>query len=44
MIRDLGDRRKNSAFIGIGSAIIFGLLCVMLHRRDRLVAANRARG
>jgi hypothetical protein len=42
MIRDLGDRRKNSAFIGIGSTVIFGVLCWMLHKRDRLVAANRA--
>jgi hypothetical protein len=44
MIRDLGDRRKTSAFVGIGSTIIFGVLCWMLHRRDRLAAAHRAAG
>jgi len=42
MLRDLGDRRKNSAYIGIGSTIIFAVLCWLLHKRDRLVAANRA--
>ena len=42
MIRDLGDRRKNSAYIGIGSTIIFAVLCWLLHKRDRLAAANRA--
>jgi len=42
MLRDLGNRRKNSAFIGIGSTIIFAVLCWMLHKRDKLVAANRA--
>lgn len=43
MVRDLGNRRKNSALIGIGSAMIFAVLCWMLHARDRTVAANRAR-
>lgn len=43
MVRDLGDKRKNSAFIGIGSTIVFAVLCWMLHARDRTVAANRAR-
>lgn len=41
MIRDLGDRRKNSAFIAIGSTIIFGALCWMLHKRDRIVKAHQ---
>jgi hypothetical protein len=41
MVRDLGNRRKNSALIGIGSSIIFGMLCWLLHKRDRLVERNR---
>ena len=44
MVRDLGDKRKNSAFIAIGSTVIFAGLCWMLHMRDRTVAANRAKG
>jgi hypothetical protein len=44
MVRDLGERRKNSAMIAIGSTIVFGVLCWMLHARDRRVAANIARG
>ena len=42
MIRDLGDRRKNSAYIGIGSTLIFAVLCWLLHKRDRQVDANRS--
>lgn len=41
MSRDLGDKRKNSAFIAIGSTIIFGALCWMLHKRDRVVTAHQ---
>lgn len=44
MVRDLGNRRKNSAFIAIGSAMIFGVLCRQLHVRDRRAAANKAAG
>lgn len=42
MYRDLGSKRQPAVFITIGSAIMFGLLCYMLHARDRLVAANRS--
>lgn len=42
MIRDMGTKRQPSVFITIGSSIIFGLLCYMLHKRDQLVAANRS--
>jgi hypothetical protein len=42
MTRNLGDLRFPSAMITIGSGLIFGLLCNMLHRRDRMVAAVRA--
>jgi hypothetical protein len=40
--RDLGERRLPAALVTLGSASIFGLLCVMLHKRDRLVAEHRA--
>ena len=42
MERDLGNRRRPAALIFIGSAIIFLVLCRMLHRREKLVAANRS--
>jgi hypothetical protein len=42
MERDLGNRRRPAALICIGSTIIFLFLCRWLHRRERLVAANRA--
>jgi hypothetical protein len=40
MIRDLGTKRQPALFITIGSAIIFLLCCLMLHRRDRILAAH----
>ena len=40
--RDIGDKRFPAAMITIGSGLIFGVLCNMLHRRDRLVARARA--
>jgi hypothetical protein len=43
MIRDLGSLREPSAYICIGSTIVFLALCWMLHRRDRFVAQNLAR-
>ncbi|MGD9704915.1 MAG: hypothetical protein AB7Q42_05515 [Acidimicrobiia bacterium] len=42
MLRDLGAKRQPSVFITLGSGLIFGLACLMLHRRDRLVVANRS--
>ncbi len=42
MIRDMGSKRQPSVFITLGSSIIFGLLCYMLHKRDRIVTANRS--
>jgi hypothetical protein len=41
MIRDLGNKRQPAMFITLGSGVIFGLFCVLLHRRDRIVAENR---
>lgn len=42
MIRDMGSKRQPAVFITIGSSIIFGLLCYMLHKRDQIVTANRS--
>jgi hypothetical protein len=42
MIRDLGSLRAPAAYIAIGSTIVFLAMCWMLHRRDRMVAENRA--
>jgi hypothetical protein len=39
--RDLGERRLPAALVTLGSAAVFGLLCVMLHQRDRRVAEHR---
>jgi hypothetical protein len=43
MIRDLGSLREPSAYITIGSTLMFLVLCWSLHRRDRIVAENRSR-
>jgi hypothetical protein len=40
MVRDLGSKRQPAFFITIGSGIIFLLCCLMLHRRDRMLADN----
>lgn len=40
--RDIGQRRVPAALLTIGSGLMFGLLCVMMHRRDRLVAEHRS--
>jgi hypothetical protein len=43
MIRDLGSLRQPAAYITIGSTTIFLAMCWLLHRRDRIVAENRAK-
>ena len=43
MVRDLGSLREPSAYICVGSTIMFLGLCWLLHRRDRHVAANLTR-
>lgn len=43
MIRDLGSLRQPAALITIGSTIIFLAMCWLLHRRDHIVAENRAK-
>jgi hypothetical protein len=42
MERNQGNRRRPAAFICIGSTAIFLFLCRWLHRREKLVAANRS--
>jgi len=42
MERDLGNRRRPAASIFLGSTIVFLLLCWVLHRREKIVAANRS--
>jgi hypothetical protein len=42
MERDLGHRRTPGALLAVASGIMFGLLCVSLHRRD--LRAMEARG
>jgi hypothetical protein len=42
MERDLGNRRRPAALIFFGSTIVFLVLCLILHRREKLVAANRS--
>ena len=42
MLRDIGDRRFPAAMITIGSSLIFGLLCWVLHQRERILEANLA--
>jgi len=42
MVRDLGQRRTLPALITIISGLLFGLLCYMLHVRDRVVVEHRS--
>jgi hypothetical protein len=42
LVRDLGERRLPAALTTVGSAAMFGLLCVMLHKRDQRVAQHRS--
>ena len=42
MERDLGDRRLPPFLVAAGSAILFGVTCNVLHRRDKVVMAARA--
>lgn len=40
--RDLGNKRLPPALLALGSLIIFGVTCNVLHRRDKVVTAARA--
>lgn len=41
MVRDLGSARLPSGIVTISSAVIFGIVCNALHRRDKVVAEHR---
>jgi hypothetical protein len=43
MERNLGHRRLPPALVTVIFGTLFGVTCNVLHRRDKLVAANRAR-
>ena len=40
--RDLGNKRLPPTLLALGSLIIFGVTCNVLHRRDKVVTAARA--
>jgi hypothetical protein len=40
--RDLGERRLPAGLAATGFTLLFGLLCLMLHRRDRFATELRA--
>jgi hypothetical protein len=40
--RELGQRRLPAALVTLASGAMFGLLCVMLHKRDQRVAEHRS--
>lgn len=42
MIRDLGARRQPALVLTLGSGLVFLAGCWLLHRRDRVLAANRS--
>jgi hypothetical protein len=42
LLRDIGQRRVVPAAVCLGSGMIFGLLCVMLHKRDQRVIEHRS--
>jgi hypothetical protein len=41
MVRDLGSLRLPPALITLASLVVFGIICNVLHRRDKLVTAHR---
>ena len=42
MVRDLGARRQPAFVLAIGAGLIFFTLCWILHRRERVLVANRS--
>jgi hypothetical protein len=42
MERDRGAKRRPAIFMMVGGGLVFGLLCWMLHRRDRTWDENRS--
>jgi hypothetical protein len=44
MVRDLGSKRQPATFLTLGSTLIFGTSCWLLHRRDRVVTEHVSGG
>ncbi len=42
MVRDLGARRQPAFVLAVGGGLIFFALCWLLHRRERVLTANRS--
>ena len=42
MVRDLGARRQPAFVLAVGGGLIFLTLCWLLHRRERVLIANRS--
>lgn len=42
MVRNLGTRRQPAFVLTIGAGLIFGALCWLLHRRERVLTTNRS--
>jgi hypothetical protein len=42
MVRDLGTRRQPAFVLSVGAGLIFGALCWLLHRRERVLTTNRS--
>ncbi|MGH9116834.1 MAG: hypothetical protein ACRD0A_02825 [Acidimicrobiales bacterium] len=42
LVRDYGDRRFPPFMVTVVSAVLFGITCNALHRRDKIAARNRA--
>jgi hypothetical protein len=38
--RDAGGIRENGRTLTLGGTLIFAMLCIMLHRRDRIVTQH----
>lgn len=42
MVRDLGAQRQPALFVMLGSGLVFGVLCWLMHRRERILTTNRS--
>jgi hypothetical protein len=42
MVRNLGARRQPAFVLAVGAGLIFGALCWLLHRRERVLTTNRS--
>ena len=42
MVRDLGSLKQPQLFVAIAGLMIFGVICYVLHQRDKEIMAARA--